>query len=198
MKRIVQFTAPMSGILMLMLTVFSCKKKIVEAPVAVTDTTQTYFSIKGFLKDQVILLSGQPYSLNEFITRDGKTDSDMVNFYTMDLGYVLKTFIATDISNPEFLGKYRFSNFEEASTGNRTLMYEAKEPDLFTRTFSFSVDPTNDRILSLYVETSKKVSGGHLHQRLLYIPLKTIQIQEDEGATFSKTRNLRVEYRFLQ
>jgi hypothetical protein len=193
MNRTVKHLAVILSFLALMQT-YSCKKKVVVSAPVITDTTQTYFSIKGFIKDQVLLLVGQPYSLNQFTTLNGKTDSTMVNFYTMDMGYVLKTFLATDISDPKFLGKYKFSSFAEVSTGNQTLMYEAKEPELFTRSFSFTVDPTNNMILSFYIETMK----GDNHQRLLYVPLKVIQIQDYEASTFGKARDFRVEYRFLQ
>jgi hypothetical protein len=171
-------------------------KERIDLPV--TDTTQTYFPIKGFIKDQVELLSGQPYVLNQYVTLNGKTDSMMVSFYSMDLGSVLKTFLATDISNPKYFGHYKFSAFDENTSGNRVMMYEALEKDLFTRNFTLTIDPANNKILSVYTETEKKSIWRELRQRLLYIPLKVIQIQEDESALFSKTRNLRVEYRFLQ
>lgn len=175
----------------------ACKKAVTTLPPG-TDTSQTYFSIKGYIKDQMELLDGQPYSLTHLTELNGKRDSSIVNFYNMDMASVLKTFTATDIGEVWFLGKYKFSNFEEPSTGNRILMYEAKEPELFTRSLTITVDPTNSRILSLYTETARNETLDEQQQRLLYIPLKVIQIQETKSGTFSKTRNLREEYRFLQ
>ncbi len=176
----------------------ACTKAEKTTSVPVNDTTLTYFSIKNYIKGQVALLYGQPFTLTRIATLNGQRDSSFVNFYNMDMGKILKTFLATDISSANFLGKYKFSSFEEPATGNQDLMYEAIDPNAFTRSFTFTVDPTNGKVLSLYTVTAKNTAFTELHQRLLYIPLKVIQIQEDESGTFSKKRNLRVEYRFLQ
>ena len=177
-----------------MISLASCSKKETTTIVPPTDTTQTYFSIKQYIQDQAATYGEQPFSLNRFATVDGKTDSSMVNFVNMEWGPVLKAFIETDISAVKFLGHYRFSRFEEERTGNFTLSYDAIDADLFTRTLQLTVDPTNNRILNIYIQTSTKEKS----QKLLYIPLKIIQIQEAEASWTGTKHNLRLEYRFLQ
>lgn len=179
--------------LCLLLSFFSCKKKNEPAYPPGTDTTQTYFSVKQFVKDQIITNYGQPISLYRIVTQKDKVDSSIVNFYNMEWAPIYKAFLGADIGEVKYLGRYKFSEFEESGTANRVLMYEAKEKELFTRQMQITFDPTNMRILSLYIETAKP----DLRQRLLYVPSKIIQIQEDEDRMMGKTRNLRIEYRFL-
>lgn len=169
----------------------SCGKKRALAPVPGMDTTQTYFSVRQYIQDQMTVYWGQPYSLNRFETREGKTDSSMVNFYNMEWGPVYAAFLATDISATKYLGHYRFSRFEEGISGNFVLNYEAMEKELYTRSLQITVDPTNNRILSIYIVAAKDGNS----RKLLYIPLKVIQIQES-GA--GKKHNYRLEYRFLE
>lgn len=166
--------------------------------VPVTDTSLTYLSINQYIEDQITLLKGQPLIMTHTTTVNGQKDSALVNFYNMDLGDVLRKFRATDISAVRFLGKYKYSQFEESVTGNQNLMYEATDPEVFTRCFTITVDPTNDRILSIYIETTKKSFWRELYQQLLYVPLKVIQIQEKESGKLVKSRSLTEEYRFLQ
>ena len=159
---------------------------------------ETYFSSRQFVQDQWQTYYGQPFSLYRISKLNGVVDSTLVNFLDMDWGTILKIFLATDIGDPKYLGQYNFSVFDDNTSGNRTAMYEAKDPDLFTRLLQITVDPSSNRILSLYVQTAKNTSARSTQQRLLYIPLKIIQIQEDEHTIPGIKRNLIVEYRFLQ
>ena len=177
----------------LFFTLPSCKKKKGTTDVPPMDTTQTYFSIRQFMQDQIASYREQPYSLNRFATLNGKTDSSMVNFSNMEWAPIYKAFLETDISAVKYLGRYRFSQFEAGAAGNIVLSYEAKEPELFTRNLQITIDPANNKILSIYIESAKDGSK----QKLLYIPLKVIQIQDDEVSWTGTKRNLRLEYRFL-
>ena len=172
----------------------SCKKKEVVTDVPVSDTTQTYFSVRQFLQDQLQTYWGQPYSLHRIATVNGKVDSSMVNFSNMEWAPIYKAFLDADIGFIKYLGHYKFSRFETDQTGNVTLSYDATEEKLFTRTLQLQVDPTNDRILNIYIQTRKDSKS----QKLLYIPLKVIQIQEDDASWTGSKQNIRLEYRFLQ
>lgn len=180
---------------------FSCKrsdKATIAAVTPVTDTTQTYFSINQLIDDQIDLYYGQPFTLYRIATLNGKTDSSIVNVDNMDWAAILKAFRGADISDKKYLDHYKFSMFDDDATGNRILIYEALDPKLFTRQLQIIIDPSNLKILSIYIETAKVTTWRSRKQRLLYMPLKIIQVQEDEKTLVGEPRNLKVDYRFLQ
>jgi len=179
---------------------FSCKRSETTAGAAneiITDSTQTYFSINQLIDDQIALYYGQPFTLYRIATLNGKLDSTIVNTDNMDWAAILKAFRGTDISDRKYLGQYKFSMFDDDATGNRILVYEAKDPKLFTRQLQLIIDPSNFKILSVYVETAKNTTWRSRKQKLLYMPLKIIQLQEDEKPLVGEARNLHVDYRFL-
>lgn len=157
----------------------------------------TYFSIVQFTLDQWNTHHGQPYGMQKMAYMNGKTDSALINAYNLDWGAVFKVFFATDISDPKYLGQYNFSMFEDNATTTRNFFYEAKNDELFTRKFQVSADQFTDKVRSIYIETEKKTRWGTVTQKLLYIPLKVISIQEFEWSGGNKPKELRIEYRFL-
>lgn len=187
--------------LIIIVLFFSCKrseKKAVAPAELTTDSAQTYFSINQLIDDQIDLYYGQPFTLYRIATLNGKTDSTIVNVDNMDWAAILKAFRGTDIGDKKYLGNYKFSMFDDDATGNRILVYEALDPKLFTRQLQIIIDPSNFKILSVYVETAKNTTWRSRKQRLLYMPLKIIQVQEDEKPLIGGSRNLKVDYRFLQ
>lgn len=157
----------------------------------------TYFSVKQFIKDQWDTYHGQPFGLRKTVYLDGKTDSSEISAYDMDWGTVFKTFFDTDISDPKFLDRYNFSSFSDDATDTQNFFYEAKEEGLFTRKLQISADNVNHKIRAIYIETAKKSKWSNFSQKLFYIPLKTISVQEFEWAKAGPSKELRVEYRFL-
>jgi hypothetical protein len=182
------------------LLLFSCKPK--NAPTNVVakpnDTTQTYWPINQYLDGQVNLYAGEPLSLYCIISVDGRIDSSMVNAVSLDWKKVFKAFRETDISNTKFIGNYNFSMFDDDATGNRTMYYEAKDPNLYTQKLQITMDPTNYKVLSVYVESGRKTTWRVIKDRLLYIPYKIIQQQRDETPPQGPTKKIRIDYRFLQ
>ena len=187
-------------LLLLLLTIAiwgtSCKTKAGDNEPPSADSS--YFSIRQFITDQIHTFYGAPYSLYRVAHMNDQVDSSLVDFLTMDWASIIGTFSATDISARKYLGSYSFSMFDDDITGTRGYAYSATDPDVFTRLLQINADPFNNRITSIYIETGKKDFFGNKTQKLLYIPLRIIQIQESEGNLLSRSRNMRVDYRFLQ
>ncbi len=175
-----------------------CKKK------AETETAQvengengTYFSIIQFAKDQVDTYWGQPFTLYQFTTQNGRTDSTVVSAFALDWAGIFSIFFKTDISDKKYLNKYSFSSFDDRVTVSRTYYYEAIDKDLYTKKLQIITDMFSSKIKSIYIETSEKGSFSEKTQKLYYVPIKLIQIQQFESAFIGKDKNLRTEYRFL-
>jgi hypothetical protein len=178
------------------LIITGCKRKDkITAPVA--DKGAGYFSIIQFCKDQLEIHWGQPFTLEKIVVLNGKKDSSLVSSDMVDWGSVVNTFFRTDISDKKFLDQYSFSSFDDNASATRTYYYEAKNEDLFTRTLQIVADPFTNKIKSVYIETAKKGRFGEKTQKLFYIPVKVVQIQEFESAFVGPDRNLRIEYRFM-
>lgn len=178
--------------LIAILFITSCKPK--EEPAVVHDASEgTYFSVKQFIKDQWDTHSGQPYGLEKKVSMNGKEDVSMTTAYEMDWGPLIKMFFDADISDVKYLGQYSFSQFEDDATFTINYYYEANNPKLFTRKLQVSADATNLRIRSIYIETQKDGKS----QKLFYMPLKVISVQEYEKSFLSSPKEIRIEYRFL-
>lgn len=172
----------------------SCKKQLLVEDTVSSDTA--YFSIKQFIADQIETNYGNPYTLYRIVAVDGKLDSTLQSIDDIDWTSVFGTFTATDISARKFLGKYNFAVSDDNTTGDRGFIYTAKEPELFTRLLQINVDPSNYRITSIYLETAKEDFWERKTQKLLYVPLHVIQIQETEDGFLTSPKEVRVEYRF--
>ena len=156
-----------------------------------------YFSIAQFISDQWNTHRGQPYGMQKVVYMNGKVDSSMISAFDVDWGPIFKTFIATDISDLKYLDRYSFSEFADDATMTHNFFYEAKEESLFTRKLHIAADDVNHRVRSIYIETSKNGKWSNFSQKLFYMPMKVISIQEFEWAETGPTKELRVEYRFL-
>jgi hypothetical protein len=166
----------------------------------VVNDGDTYFSIKQYALDQAQMFGGVPHSLYRIVYLDGKVDSTITNLINMDWASIFQVFGASDISPKKFIGQYDFASYEDEATASRGLIYTAKReyPHLLTRTLQINIDPSNNKITSIYIETAKKDFWGSTKQKLLYVPLRVIQIQEEQHSLLGKARNLRVDYRFLR
>ncbi|MBS1772393.1 MAG: hypothetical protein JST82_06010 [Bacteroidetes bacterium] len=185
----------LSGILIVIsFLCISCKQKQEQQQ---PKDDGAYFSIKQYIADQWKTYSGQPFGIIKYVNVNGKSDSVITNAYEVKWGDVFKIFFDTDISDPKFEGQYSFSNFSDDATQTSNYYYEAKSNALFTQKLQISADAYSGKIKSIYIETLKKNQWGGRTQRLFYIPVKTISIQEFESGRASDKKDLRVEYRFL-
>lgn len=163
----------------------------------ITKNEGTYFSVRQFAMDQYEMLKGQPFTFEKRIVNGSKTDTGIATMQDVDWGLILKTFFAADISDTTFLNKYKFSVFDDNLSSTQNLYYEATDPDVFTRVFQITIDPYNNRIKSVYIETEKKSFWGDKSQKLYYSPLKTIQIQEFEDPLIGSDKKRLISYHFM-
>jgi hypothetical protein len=189
-----------AGILLYSLTLLpACRKKNAEknSKVFIDSSKGTYFSIRQFTADQMKTYHGYPFSFIKTTTINGTTDSSIENMNTMDWGFIFKTFFAADIGEYRFLGKYRFTLFEDDATATRNFLYEAKDDSLYTQKLQISADQLNNKIRSIYIETAKHAGFTDEEGKLYYNPEKKIQIQHYEKSSMGKAQSSVIEYRFM-
>jgi hypothetical protein len=177
-------------------TLVSCrtdKNKIVKDTVL----KGNYYSVKQFFQDQWNSFEGQPYSLYK-ITEDAKgIDTQMVSALDLNWRSIALLFWYTDISDSSFRSKYEVNTFQDLSMQTMTLYYEAKDEQLVTQVLQVVVDLLNKKIKSIYITANKTQNGLHLVQKLLYKPLKTIQIQEELYLPSGVTQKSTTSYIFM-
>lgn len=181
------------GVLFSALLLVACSDKAAEGP----EPAETYFSVSQFMDDQWNnRLAGQPLVLRRISRFNNRLDSNYVPLDTVLWQKIRAKMDAGDISGPEFLDQYEFTFLEETVTSSYTLLYEAKDPKLFTRKLSVEVDAFNERIRSLYMETARASRIYVIRQKLFYVPGRLIQIHETESGLASPDKDLLIEYHF--
>ena len=188
-----------SRLLILILPVIalvSCKPKSAESTEAKAQES-SYFSIKAFAADQWRNYHDQPYGIIKIVSLNGKTDTLYTNANKVNWGDILKLFLETDISNKKFLDQYTFTSFTDEVSMSEHFSYEAKDKKLFTQKLDITSNISNHRITSVYVETAKNSQWGMHTQKLLYVPVKSILIQEFQSAMIGENKELKVEYLFM-
>jgi putative transcriptional regulator len=181
--------------LLIIIVLSGCSKNKAGVPPR-QDTGGGYFSILQFAGDQFKTFRGTPFVIEKEIVLNGKQDSLIVNSYSVDWEPILIPFLQTDISSPDLQDQYEASLFNDGAGAN-VLYYTAKTEKLPVKMVQVRVDTETDRILSVYAETGKKSFWNEESQKLYYVPMKLIQIQEFSNPLLGAKKELRVEYRFM-
>ena len=127
---------------------------------------------------------------------NGKKDTGFVSAEKLDWSSVLDPFLASDIGDTSFLGKYKCSVFDEYATNSKVYYYEAIDPNVFTRLLQVNFDLENRHINGIYIETFEKTNFGDRAHRLIYRDGEVIDIREIEHSKLLPSKNLAVSYRF--
>ena len=185
-------------LLLLIITTASCKKK--KNADAIVTNSGTYFSIKQYALDEWNTFAHSPFTIIKSIkVNNGRSDSSYTNSDTINWTPIFKTFFETDISDKSFLGKYKFTQFDDNQDGTHNFFYEAQDEDddLFTQKLLITINSYNKRVKGIYIETKKKNLFGECTQKLYYSPMKTIQIQTDNKPLLGSSTYTIVQYDFL-
>lgn len=158
-----------------------------------------YFSIRQFAQDQWNTYKSEPFLILKTVRVDkGKYDSSYTNSDTLDWGGIFEKFFATEISSPEFLGKYKFTEFNDETDDTHNYFYEALEDDLYTRKVLIAVSQENNKAVGIYVEAVDNDPFEEKMVKLYYKPMKRIQIQEIVTPLFGEKIHTVTEYEFLR
>lgn len=178
------------------LSVSSCQMYKARKPFV--NGNNIYFPIKQYAAGQIQTFFGTPFSLYQITHFNGVVDTTYTNFLTLDWAPIFQAFNEADITDTAYTNKYDVNMYDDDATGNRGFIYTAKDPNLLTKTLQVSQDPTNNRITSVYIETSKSDFFGSTKKKLLYVPMRVIQIIERRHSLFGRAQDLRVDYRFMR
>lgn len=199
MKKYFKYFGLVAGLLVI--TFGSCKKKEVKEPSEVYNGN--YFSIEEFALDEWNTFAGEPFVIVKTVKANGKTDSSYTNSDTINWAPIMKTFLETDISDKKYLGKYKFTQFDDNADDTHNFFYEAEDKDLFTQKLLITIDRYRTetggyKVKGIYIETLKNTAWSEQIQKLYYNPLKTIQMQTDDKPRVGKAKLTVVQYDFMR
>ena len=169
----------------------SCKE---NEPDFFADVKGTYFSINQYALDEWANHAHDPLTFSKKYVVNKKADSGYVNMEHLDWNTVLKTFLETDISDRKYLGKYKFSQFDDNSDNTHDFMYMTSDKNLFTQELLITMDVHTTAVTGIYIETYKKNFLGETTQKLYYAPMKTIQIQRHENPLIGQKKEILLQY----
>lgn len=169
----------------------SCRER---EPDFFADLKGTYFSINQYALDEWSNHVSEVAAFERKETINGKTDSSYVNMEHLDWNSVVKTFLETDISDRKYLGKYKFSQFDDNTDNTHDFMYIAVNKDLFTQQLLITMDIHTNKVKGIYIETEKDNLWGTTRQKLYYAPMKTIQIQRFEKPLIGGKKDILIQY----
>jgi hypothetical protein len=165
-------------------------------PIPVEDTSDRYFSIKEYFEDHWGNRRQNPYTLLKVVKHNQKVDSSFVPLDDNKFQIVIAPFVAADISDKQFLGWYKFSDFTEDITSRIHYYYEAVKPELFLQKMDVSLDEFTKLIKGVYLETRREVNGEIYTQKLDYTADQLFRLQDFATDTKGNTETYIVEYWF--
>ncbi len=159
----------------------------------------TYFSMRRFAQDQWTTHLGEPILLMKTVrVDDGITDTSYASSDTLNWGEIFAYFFKAEICSPEFLDRYKFSQFEDDMDDSYNFFYEALEQDLYTRKLLLTTERENMMAKGIYVDAVEKSLLSEKNIKLYYKPMKRIQIQVTEKPMFGKKKHTVTEYEFMR
>jgi len=187
-----QPTFKLSIVLVLIALSFSaCKERI---PDYFANVEGSYFSINQFILEEWRTHAREPIVFKKTVTLNGKTDSTVNNVMQVDWIDVLRYFSETEIGDRKFLGKYKFTQFDDDMDNTTNLYYMALDEHLYTQKLLITMNKFSKKLTGIYIETDKSNYFGSTHQKLLYRPAKTIQIQQFEHPLIGGKKELKIQY----
>lgn len=175
----------------------SCKDK---APAEdFSQVKGTYFSIRQYALDQWNTFYGEPILIRKTVrVNDGPYDSSYTTSDTLNWGNIFKVFFETDISDRKFLGKYKFSQFDDDQDDTHNFFYEALEEDLYTRKLLITIDQYSQKVKGIYIEAAEHSVFDDKLVKLYYKPMQRIQLQNTETQLLGDKTHTVTEYEFVR
>ena len=193
MKHILRFFIVISALATLCLS--ACKEK---TPEIFNDVKGNYFSINQFIMDEWRTHAGEPVAFQKTVIENGKRDSSFTNVEKMDWPSILKPFMETEISDRKYLGKYTFSQFDDNFENTHNFLYTANAKDLYTQKLLICMDINSMKVRAIYIETFSSSLWNERIRKLVYTPLRTIQIQQYDKPLIGGKKEFITKYSALQ
>ncbi len=175
-----------------LLSMASCKE---DDPLRKFESNNYYnFSLKQFILDQWTTHAGEPISFRKIVRINDKTDTSYTNVDVLDWRPIVKEFADADISDSETIRRYTFSQFDDDYTQSHNLLYKAISKKQHTQQLLVTVDNRTGKVTGIFAETLEKTFWNEREQKLVYLPMNTIQIQQYDKPLMGSKKEMVITY----
>ncbi len=164
-----------------------------------SDIKGNYFSVRQYALDQWNTFYGEPFLIVKTVrVNDGPYDSSYTTSDTLNWGKIFEEFFKTEISDRKYLGKYKFTQFDDKQDDTHNFFYEALEEDLYTRQLLISINMYTKKVKGIYIKAAGNSGMDDREVKLYYKPMKRIQVQVTETPTFGEKVHTVSEWEFIR
>ncbi len=137
---------------------------------------KAFFPVNAQVLSELKQLDSMPLAVFHYHQeRDGRKDTTIVT--KEQLRVAVKELLDADITGIDLRSKYTESVYMDQSIGTVTMSYVPNDKDLPVRKVDVYLDPSNDRMKQVYVETSGPGKGdSSISRKMLFAPGRYFQV----------------------
>jgi hypothetical protein len=177
--------------LLLLLGTFACRTNTEQAKGKPQE--QAFFSLANFLDGEKARLQRKNVSFEKTTTFDGKTETKIIPFDSLDWAVELAAFYDSDINKPSIKHKYSVDSIylNKMLVG---LKYQTKSPDVRTRELDVFLE--DDQVVSCIIKNSTDNAVYKASQQLEYDTDEGYSIENQQKLPFSDANKMSVAVKF--
>lgn len=161
------------------------------------DAVTNYPDMSVILTEYLTPYEKSPYTFRK-VSVDGD-QKDTVYLQAKDVNWkeIEKPFLAANLYDPKLDKQYKIDVMSDTLTSMMTMVYTSLNRTNHTIKLSIKASLYDNKIRSLYAETSEKGFFSSADYKLLLVTGKTIQIQEASKKPFSRLKRKITTWNFL-
>ncbi len=141
-----------------------------------TPVKKNYFPVLNFLKSEIAYVDSIPFKLMEYHTRNGKTDSTIIN--TQKFNQLAAAFLLDDLDSVRFEKRFDETSFLDQSTNLLTFTYSTNDTSYGLRRVDVLAipNPGTDNVKSIYLESSSGNADSLVLNKMYWSSRKSFSI----------------------
>lgn len=139
----------------------------------------------------------EPYSFRQVVRDGDKQDTLFVKAKDVKWSDIESKFMKASLFDKKLDKQYQIDILEDTVASSLTVMYNSLNPKNPTSKLNIKSTQDNSQVLSIYAEVADQGFFVSEEYKLLYVPRKTIQIQEAVKKPFSSLKRKVTTYTFL-
>lgn len=162
------------------------------------DSYLNYPDMESILRESIDRIKSEPVIYQKVVldVQTKKSDTILVPYDKMDWDEIKSHFLKANIQTKKYDKKYDIGILNDTLTRSRTVLYSAKDPNLYTHQLNIVANQDDNKIRSIYIECEDNGFFSSKTEKLLLSPGSTIQIQEKTKRPLQKEQFIITTYKF--
>lgn len=174
----------------LLILMLACGKNIIYEG----DSMLNYPDMKTIVRKY--LDTTNPILYTKIVKQNNKSDSSKIANNKMPWDDLFSEFLRCSLYDSSLDRHYGIDILQDTLLNSTTVLYSTLDPELYVQSISISSDRNSGDLEHMYIETDDPGFFSSVKKRILFVPNKTIQIQERRKSLFSKEKTKIVTYKF--